>query len=161
MDSFLLFILEECEPVVSTCLELEQGYLDFYQAYDLPHYNTLLIAGSSEGFTHSPETLEHLREIHAGPKHPRYGTEPSVEQRQATSEALKAYYEKYGHHNKGKKGINAPQYGINGKAVHCYSSTGEYQCFPSINGARQALRVRHMTIADNIDKAPVVIRGIT
>lgn len=63
----------------------------------------------------------------------------------------KEYFELNGHHNLGKTGINAPQYGINGKSVYCYSSDGQFMHFLSIN---QAVRF-------NIDSNPIIIRGVT
>lgn len=161
LDAFMFFLLEECDPTVLACIQLEQSYLDEYGASDSPHYNILPIAGASDGYNHTPEMIRHLSEIHQGVKHPRFGTSPTPDQRAATSSALKAYYDKYGHHNAGKKGVNAPQYGIGGKAVHCYSSDGQYLEYPSINATRTALKTRHSNVANNIDKGPVVIRNIT
>jgi hypothetical protein len=49
-----------------------------------------------------------------------------VLQRSLTSSSLKEYFKIYGHHNKGKKGILSPQYGIGGKHIYCYSNESEY-----------------------------------
>lgn len=49
---------------------LEQHYLDLYK----PKYNILKIAGSSQGFKYSPETIAKLKLMHplpdAGKLHP-------------------------------------------------------------------------------------------
>ena len=83
------------------------------------------------------ETIKKLQTLHKGKLHPRFGTKPSLEQRRATSKALKAHFLTNEHHNKGKKGVLAPQFGIGGTKIHMYSSDGKYEHFPSINAARQ------------------------
>ncbi len=130
-------------------------YLDRYQ----PAYNILKKAGDSTGFNHTPETIAKLQAKHKGKLHPRFGTSPSSEQRRATSEALKAHFAAKGHHNKGKKGILAPQYGLGGNVVHMYSVNGEYVHFPSVNSARISFKVRSGKIADNIDTGKAVTIG--
>lgn len=156
LENFSLVILTFCEPVSSTCMRLEQSAIDTYN----PAYNILRQAGVSTGFKHRSETIEHLRELHSGESHPRYGTEPSENQRKATSITLKRYYAQHGHHQTGKKGILAPQYGIGGKRVHLYGEDGTYLVFPSINSARLFLKVRAITISNAIDTGrKVLLRG--
>ena len=70
--------------------------------------------------------------IHASPLG---RTIPTLEQRLATSKALKAHFLANDHHNKGKKGVLAPQFGIGGTKIHMYSSDEQYKYFPSINAA--------------------------
>jgi len=157
LNNFAFIVLQYCEPSVEVCIGLEQYYLDLYK----PAYNILKTASSSEGFNHTPETIQKLQAIHKGKLHPRFGTIPSLEQRLATSKALKAHFLAKGHHNKGKKGILASQFGIGGTKIHMYSSNGQYECFPSINAARQFFHVRFTTISNNIDTGqPIFIKGI-
>ena len=78
----------------------EQSYLDTFK----PKYNILKLQSSSQGFKHSPETIAHLKKIHAGKLHPRFGSKVSVKQKLLTSLQLKKYYEEHDHHSKGKKG---------------------------------------------------------
>jgi len=163
LDSVAFLVLQFCEPEAlkgEVCLGLEQNYLDFYK----PTYNILEIADSSQGFKHSPETIQYLKDKHSGKLHPRFGTSPSLAQREATSKALKAHFSINKHHNAGKKGILAPQYGIGGTAIHMYSSDGQYISAsrpPSINGARQFFHVRFGTISENIETgSPLKIKGI-
>ena len=57
-SNFKLEILEYCDTV--NCIEREQFYraaLDLYK----PNYNILKLAGSSQGFKHSPETIAKLK----------------------------------------------------------------------------------------------------
>jgi len=126
-----------------------------------PVYNILPKVGSSSGFKHSEETKNHLSSIHSGDLHPQYGVAWSIARRLANSVALKAHFASNVHHNLGKTGVNAPQYGINGKSVYCYSSDGQFMHFLSINQARIWLRVRNDTVRFNIDCNPIIIRGVT
>jgi group I intron endonuclease len=156
LNNFAFIVLEYCEAIESTCLRLEQNYIDLYQ----PTYNILKIAGTSYKFKHSLETISKLKALHSGELHPRFGTIPSEQHRKLTSIAMKKHFSLNTHHNKGKKGVLAPQYGVRGKEVHCYNSNGEYLFFPSINGARQNFQVRFNTIAFNIDtNKEIILRG--
>jgi len=56
MTNFKLDILEYCAP--SNVIEKEQYYISLLN----PNYNILLVARSSQGFKHSKETIELLRE---------------------------------------------------------------------------------------------------
>jgi hypothetical protein len=131
--------------------------MDLYQ----PAYNKLPIAGKSLGFKHSAKTKADLSALHTGPLHPQFGSTSSVSKRSGISFSLKEYFKINPHHNLGKTGLNAPQYGINGKSLYCYGSNGEVLFFKSINQAKIQLKVRNNTIRDNIDQAPINIRGIT
>jgi group I intron endonuclease len=128
------------------CLKLEQYYLDLYK----PAYNILKIAGSSFGLKHKPTTIEKLQKLHKDKLHPRFGTTPGPVQRALTSLRLKEHFAKNEHHNKGKKGILAPQYGLGGTAVHCYGNNGDYLYFPSVNAAKKHFKVRSTKISMNI-----------
>jgi hypothetical protein len=78
-----------------------------------------------------------------------------------TSKALKQYFLEHGHHNKGKKGILAPQYGIGGTKIKMINELGEIILFPSINSARQNFKVRFTTISNNKNtNIPINIRGV-
>ena len=143
--------------MVSTCRSLEQYYIDLYK----PVYNILPKVGDSSGFKLSEETKSHLSSIHSGELHPQYGVAWSTARRLANSIALKSHFDSNVHHNLGKKGVNAPQYGINGKSVYCYSSDGQFMHFLSINQARIWLKVRNNTVRFNIDNSPIIIRGVT
>ena len=157
LNNFVFLILQYCEPVEELCLGLEQSYLDMFK----PKYNILKLAGSSQGFKHSPETIAKLKKMHAGKLHPRYGKKVSEEQKNLTSIALKNYFLEHIHHNKGKKGTLAPQFGIGGKILIMKNENGEVLTFPSINAARQHFRVRFSTISHNIDQnKPILIKGI-
>ena len=145
------------DTIENTCLGLEQHYIDLYK----PKSNILKLAGSSQGFKHSPETIAKLKMMHAGKLHPRYGKKVSEEQKNLTSIALKNYFLEHIHHNKGKKGTLAPQFGIGGKILIMKNENGEVLTFPSINAARQHFRVRFSTISHNIDQnKPILIKGI-
>ena len=130
------------------CLNLEQKFLDTY----LPAYNILKKAGSSLGSKHKPETIEKLKISHKGKLHPRFGTIPGLNQRILTSLRLKEFYTKNVHHNKGKKGILAPQYGKGGTPVYCYASNGDYLFFPTVDAAKKHFKVRSTKISTNLYK---------
>ena len=60
LNNFVFLILQYCDPVEEISLGLEQNYraaLDLYK----PNYNILKLAGSSQGFKHSPETIAKLK----------------------------------------------------------------------------------------------------
>lgn len=157
LNNFAFLILQFCDKEEDICLGLEQHYLDFYH----PNYNILRLAGSSKGFKHSPETIAKLKVLHSGKLHPRWNTKVSEQQKKLTSLALKNYFNNNIHHNKGKKGVLAPQYGINGTIIIMKSEKGETLKFPSINSARLHFRVRFNTISKNINTdLPVLINGI-
>jgi group I intron endonuclease len=156
-NNFVFLILQFCESVVDICLGLEQHNIDLYK----PKYNILKLAGSSQGFKHSPETLAKLKAMHAGNLHPRFNTKALEQQKILTSLALKEHFLKQGHHNKGKKGVFAPQFGIGGTKIIMKSENGDILSFPSINAARQHFRVRFTTISKNINQnCPILIKGI-
>lgn len=164
-ESFSIIILNFCEPIVTTLTALEQVALDTYK----PTYNILKQARSSTGLVHSAETIKYphpLRggtlwgrgasDLHSGENHPRFGVVPNDSQKKATSLAMKEYFAQHEHHNKGKKGVLAPQYGIGGKGAYFYGDDGSYEYFPSVNSARLFFKVRHMTISNNIDSGQKV-----
>nr|YP_010170365.1 GIY-YIG homing endonuclease [Phanerochaete carnosa]QRZ60347.1 GIY-YIG homing endonuclease [Phanerochaete carnosa] len=113
LNNFAFLILQYCEPDEEVCLGLEQSYLDLHK----PTYNILKLAGSSQGFKHSPDTIAKLKKLHAGKLHPRFGSKASDEQKLLTSLALKKYYKEHAHHSKGKKGKLASQYGVGGTKI--------------------------------------------
>lgn len=57
INNFAFLILQYCDPVEEICLGLEQSFLDLYK----PAYNILKLAGSSQGFRHSPATILKLK----------------------------------------------------------------------------------------------------
>ena len=118
-----------------------------------PNYNILKLAGSSQGFKHSPETIAKLKKMHTGNLHPRFGTKASEEQKALTSLALKKYYGEHDHHSKGKKGKLSPQFGKGGTRLTMTDEQGTIITFPSINSARLHFRVRFSTISKNINKS--------
>ena len=150
---FRLEILEYCP--ISIVLDREQFYIDKLN----PEYNILKIAGSSQGFKHSPKTISKLRKMQAGKLHPRFNTKASDQQKLLTSLALKKYLLEHGHHNKGKKGKLSTQYGIGGTKLIMTNELGETISFPSINSARLHFRVRFTTISKNMNKS-IIIKGV-
>ena len=156
-NNFVFLILQYCDRDVDTCLGLEQHYIDLYK----PKYNILKIAGSSQGFKHSPDTISKLKKMHAGKLHPRFNTKVSDKQKLLTSLALKKYLNDHGHHNRGKKGKFSPQYGLGGTKITMRSENGEVLSFPSINATRQHFRVRFTTISLNVNQnKPILIKGV-
>lgn len=156
-NNFVFLVLQYCEKLEDLCLGLEQYYLDLYK----PKYNILKIAGSSQGFKHSPETIAKLKKKFAGELHPRFNTKVSKQQKLLTSIALKNYFAEHGHHNKGKKGLLAPQFGIGGTKIVMKSENGDLLSFPSINATRKHFRVRFSTISLNVDQnIPILIKGV-
>jgi group I intron endonuclease len=157
LNNFAFLILQYCESFEEICLGLEQHYLDLYK----PKYNILKLAGSSQGFKHSPETIAKLKSMHAGKLHPRYNTKASLDQQKLTSLALKKYYLVNTHHSKGKKGVLSSQYGLGGTQVTLSSENGEVLTFPSINAARKHFRVRFTTISLNVNQNnSILIKGV-
>ena len=155
LNNFVFIVLQYCEPIEDVCLSLEQSYLDLYK----PQYNMLKLAGSSQGFKHSPDTIAKLKKSHAGLLHPRFGIKASEEQRLLTSLALKKYYENHDHHGKGIKGKLSSQYGIGGTKIIMTNEFNETISFPSINSARLHFRVRFTTVSKNINKS-ILIKGV-
>ncbi len=156
-SNFVFLVLQFCKQDENTCLGLEQYYLDFYQ----PEYNIIRLAGSSQGFKHNDETIAKLKKIHSAELHPRFGVEVSESQKELTSISLKKYFAKNVHHNKNKKGVLAPQYGINGIKIIMISELGERLEFPSINAARLHFKVRFEKISQNKDtNKPILIKGV-
>ena len=155
LNNFVFLILQYCDPVEELCLGLEQSYLNMFK----PKYNILKLAGSSQGFKHSPELIAKFKKMHSGSLHPRFGTKASEEQKALTSLALKKYYEGHDHHAKGKKGKLAPQFGIGGTKITMIDEQGTIITFPSINSARLHFRVRFSTISKNINKS-IIINGV-
>ncbi len=155
LNKFAFLILQYCEPIENVCLGLEQSYLDMFK----PSYNILNLAGSSQGFKHSPETIAKLKKRHAKDLHPRFGTKASEEQKTLLSLSLKKYYEQHDHHGKGKKGKLSPQFGKNGTEITMIDEQGNIITFPSINNARMHFKVRFSTISKNINKF-IIIKGV-
>ncbi|KAF9818428.1 hypothetical protein IEO21_02777 [Rhodonia placenta] len=155
LNNFVFLILQYCDPVEEICLGLEQSFLDLYK----PKYNILKIAGSSQGFKHSPDTIAKLKKSAAGKLHPRFGSKASEEQKLLTSLALKKYYKDHDHHSKGKKGKLSSQYGIGGTNIIMTNEFSETISFPSINSARFHFRVRFTTISKNINNS-ILIKGV-
>jgi group I intron endonuclease len=156
-SNFAFLVLQFCKEDEDTCLGLEQYYLDHYQ----PEYNILKQAGSSQGFKHSDETIAKLKKIHSRELHPRFGIEVSESQKELTSISLKKYFAQNVHHNKNKKGVLAPQYGINGTKIIMISEFKERLEFPSINSARLHFKVRFGKISENKNtNKPVLIKSV-
>lgn len=156
-NNFVFLILQYCDNKVDICVGLEQHYLDLYK----PKYNILKIAGSSQGFKHSPETIAKLKAMHAGELHPRFNKKVSKEQKILMSLTMKKYFLEHDHHNKGKKGLLSPQFGIGGTAIIMKNENGDVLSFPSINAARQHFRIRFTTISSNINNnKPIIINGV-
>jgi group I intron endonuclease len=161
-DNFAFLILQFCsapaaDDIKKVCLSLEQYFIDLYK----PKYNILKLAGSSQGFKHSPDTIAKLKAMHIGKLHPRFNTKVSDQQKVLSSLALKKHFIENIHHNKGKKGPLAPQFGIGGKNIIIKSENGDVISFPSINACRQHFRVRFSTISNNVNKdLPILIKGI-
>src|ERR1700709_2038577 len=155
VNNFVFLIIQYCDPVEDICLGLEQNFLDLYK----PKYNILKLAGSSQGFKHSPDTIAKLKIMHTGKLHPRFGSKASDEQTLLISLALKKYYEENVHHGKGKKGKLSYQYGIGGTKIIMSNDFGDNHLFSSINSARLHFRVRFTTISKNIDKS-ILIKGV-
>ena len=171
-DNFAFLILQFCsapaaDDIKKVCLSLEQYFIDLYK----PKYNILKLAGSSQGFKHSPDTIAKLKAMHIGKLHPRFNTKVSDQQKVLSSLALKKHFAPLGkgceakgeniQQNKGKKGPLAPQFGIGGKNIIIKSENGDVLSFPSINACRQQFRVRFSTISNNVNKdLPILIKGI-
>jgi group I intron endonuclease len=102
--SFLLEILEECDPILEVLLVREQYWIDYWKSWDSKcGYNTSKKANSPLGVIRSPETRRKISETRikngtaAGSNHPmygkcgisnpNYGSHRSMETRQAMSEA--------------------------------------------------------------------------
>jgi group I intron endonuclease len=56
-NNFVFLILQYCDRDVDICVGLEQYYIDWFK----PKYNIFKIAGSSQGFKLSPETIVKLK----------------------------------------------------------------------------------------------------
>jgi len=155
-NNFAFLILQYCDKIEDTCLGLEQIFIDLYK----PKYNILKLAGSSQGFKHSPDTIAKLKAIHIGKLHPRFNTKVTDQQKLLTSLALKKYYLENKHHNKGKKGSLSPQFGIGGTKIIMKNENGKILFFPSINATRQFFRVRFTTVSSNINQnKSILIKG--
>ena len=156
-NNFVFLILQYCDRIEDVCLGLEQHYLDLYK----PKYNILKIAGSSQGFKHSPETLAKLKNMHAGKLHLKYQTKASEQQKLLTSISLNKYLAEHGHQNKDKKGLLVPQYGVEGTKIVMKNENGDLLSFPSINATRKHFRVRFSTISLNVNQnKPILIKGV-
>lgn len=152
LENFNFYILEYTAKDIKVCRELEQLYINMYN----PEYNILKSTNSSIGFKHTQETISKLQDMHKGNKHPRFGKIVSREQKELVSQKVKKFYENVAHPNKGKKGINAPQYGIGGSTVYCFkfsdnSDFSDKLIFPSINGARVYFKCRFTKISENLN----------
>ena len=130
-NNFVFLILQYCEADVNICVGLEQHYIDLYK----PQYNLLKIAGSSQGFKYSPETIAKLKKLHSGKLHPRFNTKASEQQKLLT--------------------------GLGGTKITMRSANGEVLSFPSINATRHHFRIRFTTISLNINQnKPILIKGV-
>jgi group I intron endonuclease len=147
LENFSLAVLEFCNKDLTTCVKLEQKWIDYYN----PTYNILKIAGNSLGLKHSEETIIKLKKMFSKEKHPKFGYVTSPETKKAISDGNKEFYRTHNHPSKGLKGILSKQYGIGGKAVFCYNKANQELVFPSLNAARQYFKVRQTTIKNNID----------
>jgi group I intron endonuclease len=155
LNNFVFLILQYSDPVEEICLALEQSYLDIFK----PSYNILKLAGSSQGFKHSPETIAKLKKMHTGSLHPRFGTQTSDKQKLLTSLALRKFFLVNEHQGKGKKGTLAPQFGIGGTKITMKDDQGTVITFPSINSARLHFRVRFSSISNSINES-IIINGV-
>lgn len=154
INNFAFLVLQFCEPNEEICLKLEQNYLELYN----PEYNILKVAGLSQDFKHSPETIANLKKTHAGKLHPRFKKMVSNDQKRLTSLSLKKFYETHEHHAKGNKGKLSYQYGRGGTEIIMTNESNEVISFPSINSARIHFKVRFTTISKNINKL-IIIKG--
>ena len=84
----------------------------------------------------------------SGENHPNYGKSRSSETKEAISKALIARFKITSHHNLGKKGELAPQYGIGGSPVYIYDATSFelILSFPSTNSAANFLHISWSTL---------------
>jgi group I intron endonuclease len=150
-NNFVFLILQYCDRIEDICLGLEQYYLDLYK----PKYNILKIAGSSQGFKHSPETIAKLKIMHTGKLHSRFGKKVSEQQKLLTSIALK------NHFTEPNKGHLVTPICIVGTKIVMKSENGDILSFPSINATRKHFRVRFSTISLNVDQNnSILIKGI-
>jgi len=150
-NNFVFLILQYCDRIEDICLGLEQYYLDLYK----PKYNILKMAGSSQGFKHSPETIAKLKILHTGKLHSRFGKKLSEQQKLLTSIALKNQF------TEPNKGHLAPPIFIVGTKIVMKSENGDILSFPSINATRKHFRVRFSTISLNVDKNNyILIKGV-
>lgn len=147
LENFSLAILEFCNKDLTTCVKLEQKWIDYYN----PEYNVLKVVGSSSGLKHSEETIIKLKKMFSKEKHPKFGYVTSSETKKAISDGNKEFYRTHSHPSKGLKGILSKQYGIGGKAVFCYNRANKELVFSSLNAARQHFKVRQTTIKNNVD----------
>jgi len=154
LNNFVFLVLQYCDPIEEICLGLEQSFIDSFK----PKYNFLKLAGSSQGFKYSPNTIAKLKKSHAGKLHPRFGSNASDQQKILTSLALTKYYEENDHHGKGKKGKLSSQFGIGGTKIIMTNELDDTISFPSINSARLHFRVRFTSISQNINKC-ITIKG--
>jgi group I intron endonuclease len=102
LNNFSLSILEYCE--LDKCIERENYYFQLLS----PKYNILTVAGSSKGFTHSPETRKKMSDsqiriknkgrFKKGMDHPKFGKTHSLEIIEKMSVA--------------KQGAKNPMYGV-------------------------------------------------
>ena len=164
-NNFVFLILQYCDRIEDVCLGLEQHYLDFYK----PKYNILKLAGASQGFKYSPETIAKLKIIHGGKLHPRFNTRVSEQHKLLTSLALKNYLAEQGlpnSNNQSQKGILTAVHSLlcsesDSKKIVMKSENGDIISFPSINATRKHFRVRFSTISLNVDQnKPILIKGV-
>ena len=164
-NNFVFLILKYCDRIEDICLGLEQHYLDLYK----PKYNILKIAGSSQGFKHSPETLAKLKNIHASKLYPKYQSIVIEQTQTLTSISLNNYLVEHGHQNKNNLLINNNNNNNSvvdsvlhneGTKIVMKNENGDLFSFPSINATRKHFRVRFSTISLNVDKnIPILIKG--
>lgn len=147
LENFSLAILEFCNRDLTSCVKLEQKWIDYYK----PEYNVLKFAANSSGLKHSEKTIIKLKKMFSKEKHPKFGYITSTETKKAISEGNKEFYRTRSHPSKGLKGILSKQYGIGGKTVFCYNKANKELIFPSINAARQHFKVRSTSIGNNVN----------
>ena len=179
-ENFVFLILQYCERIEDVCLGLEQHFLDFYK----PKYNILKLAGASQGFKYSPETIAKLKIMNVDKLHPRFKSKGLIQQQNLTRLALKDYFAFLAMTNFNKNiltdtnshllpsapidsGITKLE-SVKPKAsaesstkIVMKSENGEQISFPSINATRKHFRVRFSTISLNVNQnKPILIKGV-
>lgn len=131
-DSFSVAILEYCNK--DQLDSREQYWLDLLK----PEYNILKFASSSQGYNHTPETLEKMK----GPR-PTFKHSPEVLAKIALSNKDRIYTQKY------REMVSERE----GTAVYVYDEYGKFiQKFPSIVTLKKAygLTMHHKTLYKKI-----------
>jgi group I intron endonuclease len=156
-NNFVFLILQYCDRVEEICLGLEQHYIDLYK----PKYNLLKIAGSSQGFKYSPETIAKLKIMHIDKLHSRFNIKVFKQQKLLTNVALKNYLIEHNSNNKDILATKFNQKNFNSTKIVMKSENGDIISFPSINATRKHFRVRFSSISLNVNQnKPILIKGI-